>query len=556
MPVPWQVFLPCIADLLSGFVFYCAALTTGMRDARWFGTRAFAIGAAFVCSMWMGSVNHFWQEIAVGLAGVVIVGAAAWGTFTSGGRYRTQPTPCRAAVSLCVGTGIGLVFGIALMVIMSFTFDRTISGNYKAYIVTGDGEIAEQITRDSQTVAVNDLQGRPIEKYKGITSMAKITAGVVQHNTELWLGDKERRDSYRSTSPLFNRLSRPTTDYYNGPNSWFYVRNLGLIAKYSNRSGQLLGWIGPDGYSAGPTPPRRFPGEVTTTDWYHFYNYMPLFSFPDSVYRIDLESGHVEKAFEAAPGEQVLDSASGGRDSSALLAYGERAGLDVIATDRRVIVLSGTGEQIVEVPHDPRALEYPTLRVSRAMAAPGEPVFVWYEPKGWGPDSRKPDQVTEYQATLPAPRHYSLPKPPFEPGAVNWTELLIPMPVIPLTVRTGIEIAKRLNEFPNNEPWSNSRAALALSWIIPGLSSLVSALLAYRRGRKYAFPSSRLMLWSILSFAAGPVGYLSMLGILEWPALETCPSCGHKRIVTSERCEHCKEPFAPPAMDGTEIFEF
>jgi hypothetical protein len=46
-----------------------------------------------------------------------------------------------------------------------------------------------------------------------------------------------------------------------------------------------------------------------------------------------------------------------------------------------------------------------------------------------------------------------------------------------------------------------------------------------------------------------------MLALQEWPALVRCPSCSRPRRVDRERCEHCGAAHAPPAADGTEVFE-
>jgi len=81
------------------------------------------------------------------------------------------------------------------------------------------------------------------------------------------------------------------------------------------------------------------------------------------------------------------------------------------------------------------------------------------------------------------------------------------------------------------------------------------ALLAFARGRKYAFAAGRLSLWTIVGFALGPLGFLLMLSLIEWPAMEKCTSCGRQRLVTHECCDHCASPFTPPQSDGTEIFE-
>jgi hypothetical protein len=83
----------------------------------------------------------------------------------------------------------------------------------------------------------------------------------------------------------------------------------------------------------------------------------------------------------------------------------------------------------------------------------------------------------------------------------------------------------------------------------------VAATLAYLRAGKYAFSGRRKWLWTCFCFALGPLSFLLMLSLLEWPALEKCLECGRKRVVTRERCAYCNSPFLPPPPDGTEIME-
>src|SRR5207247_7403761 len=94
-----------------------------------------------------------------------------------------------------------------------------------------------------------------------------------------------------------------------------------------------------------------------------------------------------------------------------------------------------------------------------------------------------------------------------------------------------------------------------IEWLVPLLSSLIAATTALIIGRRYAFETRRLWLWTSLGFLLGPLGVAVMVALLEWPARETCPSCGRKRVVTRAECPHCGAAFRAPAPDGTEIFE-
>ena len=68
------------------------------------------------------------------------------------------------------------------------------------------------------------------------------------------------------------------------------------------------------------------------------------------------------------------------------------------------------------------------------------------------------------------------------------------------------------------------------------------------------FPDARDLL-ALLGLVFGWVGLVLMLVLQEWPARVSCPECRKLRVVTRVVCEHCGALHAPPAADGTEIFE-
>jgi hypothetical protein len=87
------------------------------------------------------------------------------------------------------------------------------------------------------------------------------------------------------------------------------------------------------------------------------------------------------------------------------------------------------------------------------------------------------------------------------------------------------------------------------------LSSVLCAAVCFLLARRYAFSSARCAGWALAGLLLGWVGLVTMLAVQEWPARVRCPSCGRPRRVDLDRCEHCDSPHAPPATDGTEIFE-
>jgi hypothetical protein len=161
-------------------------------------------------------------------------------------------------------------------------------------------------------------------------------------------------------------------------------------------------------------------------------------------------------------------------------------------------------------------------------------------------------QVTEFNPAGGVVAQQSLPELDFR-RPINWYEVTGESLVTPITARAGIDVIATIRK----EPVYGSRNGTVrrLGWILPAMAGLICAVIAFLRTRSYAFPSKRVLTWTLFAFATGPFGLLTMLMLLEWPARETCPACGKPRVVTSERCEHCSQPFAPPTADGTEIFE-
>jgi hypothetical protein len=87
------------------------------------------------------------------------------------------------------------------------------------------------------------------------------------------------------------------------------------------------------------------------------------------------------------------------------------------------------------------------------------------------------------------------------------------------------------------------------------LSAVVFAVASFVLAHRYALSTTHCVGWSLCGFLFGPTGLLLLLALHEWPALVTCHHCRKPRVVTRDTCEHCDTPHAPPAADGTEIFE-
>jgi hypothetical protein len=553
VPLPFDphMALPGAADLLCGIVYYFAGLLTGMREARWYATRTLGIGAGLVCSFACQAAGRFEWAVAFIAGGVVINGAAAWGTFVGGGRYETQPRITRFATGIAVGTGLLIVCFFTFLILGLFVFGGDAGSQPGRYSVDTEGNIVRQLFEAGRIVGIEDQQGRPVEKYKGPEARDTSMRGVVERG----IGISSFRtgvvpNSFRSTRVFFRTLIPDATDVEDRRLRWYYVPREDLIAAYDSRTARLIGWMGPAGFSAGERPPeQRFTRPLLDEDSIR----QPLIAFKDAVYRLDLGQRRIEKIFTPSAGESVLGAeGSNSYDVSAYVSDA-RAGFDGIATTQRVVVQSRNGAVEISMPFDPRAAGYDQVSVIRPVYAPDKPTFIWYSGYRMNRLQPAPELVTKFDVNDAVVARYEL-QPLGSSASMPWGAAPVFL-LVPVTARAALANPWRFVHARIDLSEGMSQSQRMVFWLLSSLSSLVSAATMFARGRKFAFASGRKWTWTAIGFILGPFGFLLMLALIEWPARERCPACWRMRVVTHERCEHCSKPFVPPQHDGTEVFE-
>ena len=551
MPFDPRMALPGAADLLSGMVYYFAGLLTGMRDARWFATRALGIGVGLVCSIVCQAAGTFEWAAAFIAGGLLINGAAAWGAIVGGGGYETQPRIARAATGIAVGTGLLIVCLASFLILGLFVFGGDTGSQPGRYSVDTDGNIVRDHFEDGRISAIDDQQGRPIEKYKDPEVRDTSMRGVVERSIGIRpfsLGVVP--NSFRSTRRFFLDLLPEFRIESAELVRWYYVNRENLIAAYDSKTKRLIGWMGPGGFSAGADKPeQRFTHPLLDKNLVR----QPLIAFEDAVYRLSLPQRRIEKIFTPSAGESVLGAEGANSNDVSAYVSDARAGFDGIVTTQRVLVQAQNGTVELSTPFESRARDYDEVTIYRAVYAPDKPTFVWYTPYWVDRSQPAPQLVTKFNAGNSFVARYEL-QPFGSAPSMPW----IAAPVflaVPITVRAALAKPWLIGNGRVELSDGMSQSQLAASWLLSSLASLGSAAVIFARGRKYAFTSGRLSIWTVLGFVLGPFGFLLMLALLDWPARERCPACGLMRVVTHERCEHCTNPFSPPQHDGTEVFE-
>jgi hypothetical protein len=572
-PYSVRLALANLADYTVGFVYVLAGMLMALRARAFFDRGLLALGAAVVCSTFVTGVPELWQAELIVIVAIAVMVAAARATFVAIGGYESMPATGRAALALDVGLGwhgVG-IFGFGVIGIFSVVASSEPARTTQT-AVTGDGRLVrvtsrlQSITRPvPRIVSVTDLAGHPLPEYADSASRATLTHGVLATARMPLYPDRWRYvfddRGYRGTSRVYTPLYYAMRGAFD-PYLYYFVNDRSLIAAYDSRTSRLAGWLGPEGFQAGDTPPRvTFDGEVRPGEEYPYG--FDLVAFAHDVYRFDLAHKRVERVFTAPSGETITGAASNRPYEDPFFVLGRRESprepdttkyFDAIATTRAVYVQQRDGTGRISVARDSSVNGYGGATVTRATDAQGTPTFVQFEPRDGtldrGAVRRSPKRVVVVASDGSVTQRDTLPRDEYgdRVSPFNWT-----VPVGAVMAPLAEHVASWASDVRDGSPLEpiDSPAMLLLSL----LGSLIAVGVTVGIGRAYAFSRERMIVWSVLAFAFGFATVLTLITLMSRPARELCPSCGRKRVVTREKCEHCGAEFPAPAADGTEITE-
>ncbi len=541
-PFRWEVALPGLVDILTGVVYYFAGMIVARRAARWYGSRGLVLVTAIGCSgLVVGIPLLIGALIAIALAGALLF-LAARGAFIHNGEYTPQPAPAKASLGLVQLVGIMLVGGMLAAFAGSLAVTRDF--RYKNYAVLRDGRVVVQQQLNGNLVSIHDRDGTPLPQFDkppiDTDELEKIKAPFAW----LLLAPPEQfTGQYRRPATAMSLHTYRDRAVY-----WYFTSDTGRVEGYDTVSRRLIGSFGPSGFvTADQQPTDRFEGELANR-WGSVID--GLFTMTSGVYRIDSLHRTVKPVFLPKPGEDVLAAAPFNSSQ-------ERR-------SKRTAIVSG--ETIHVLDHEDKPLmtftpEYDAQIYSRLyLYLLDEPngFGLWYEPLWrrdinvftlprylvtYGSDGQRlaaeeiPAFVRDYRGPSIAEGMLGL---VFPPGAA-----VVAASISTFTVQGRAEFSRM---YENRA----STASLVVSFL---LSAVISLVINLRLARRNAMARSRRIMWATLGLLLGPSGVLLMLCMQTWPARLCCDGCGVARLVSRLNCEHCGAACAPPAPNGTEIFD-
>ena len=552
-PFNWRYVLPGLADVMGGVAFYFAAMLTGIRQARWYGSRALPFALAVVCEICVVGFPEFWAVVLAVSACVAVLMTAAWGSFIASGQYRSQPRIAKAALGVVLTVGVLCVGFIVVAIVARIVENRPVDHWSSSYYVDKEGRVL-RVTAwgdDPMIRKVTDLAGNPVPNYEG-KPFSEFEKKCVQFHgvgreLEPWIVP-----GYRRTQRFIRAMNddRQVT--------WFFVFSERLVVGYDLKMRLRIGTIGPDGFSpVGATASQTFPpGRLLDDAW---WDVSPFLVFSTGVYQVDFNTRQARLLVKVGEDEAVLGAAVA-RVQDGVKIWG-------IITSKRIVVFDTSSEvPFTTVYHYPRE-RYPNVEVA-AMPAGG--YAIWYSPAYLRPStSRPPKHVVIVTAAGEEVNRYDLPPIEHPSAAPTWPHALWAL-VIPIAGLIAWCVGQmiwawiwfgdpfifiHLRELRYELFESDESAFLLFAGVVLLVGAVFWASVVFGIARRYAFSRRQTWWWAVGGFILGPAGLLTLLVLREWPARLPCATCGRKRLVDRQQCEHCGAAFPPPAPTGTEIFD-
>ena len=522
--------LPVAVMFLLGIVYYFAGMLTGVRQARWYGSRGFGMGLAIFATMGVFLSHEFWQALLVLVATGGILALAVWGGFQSGGYYRNQPMPGKLALmAACVAAAIILVFVAASILIQSLALESRDFFCYSQYKMTTNGVVCK-VTGFPGDVEIVDLNGKTI------------------------LDEKTGRRMKIRNFPLHTAQDWPTFAFFGTLDEWrgrytylwdlrrFYDL-LGTADKtlwYWTHDGRIVGYDSVTRRQTGAleTPGNPIGASRATAGFMHpsgNSGHEPILASSTTVYRVNLENRALKAIFSVTNDDKI-----GGYNETRVETD------DNNITSRGVIVVTGKSIHFLDldgrvqwsVPYQPSYPVYP--RVNVYLLEPTNRFAVEFEPdrqadkkSGW----KLPTRIEWVTAGESITKSMDLPKLP-QPKRIDFREILL-LRLMPPPLQTAVAL------------WVDSDVIWDSPCLMP---AVLCAMIGWGLGRRHDFPARAQAGWVVFHLFFGLPGLLAFLSVQEWPARETCPNCKKLRVVDREKCPHCGAAFAPPEKNGTEIF--
>lgn len=518
-PFEWAMALPSAALFLAGIACYFAVMLIGLRAVRWHGSRILPLGAAVTSLTACGGMFDPSVTFIIIFLCVGILVLAAWGAFQTHGQYTGQPAAAKAALMTSLTIGISMV----MMFVATFIFSALHSQNrheWTAHQVGKDGTLYRS-TRSANLFKVEDADGKPVLNNEGRPLEQEEFGKYLAFNYSCYVSTNKGQITW----PPHNKFFR----YWKGTPTalWYYWHRYDRLVGYDIGSRQIIGSIGPEGFSkelagerfAGPGS-RNYPPSST-----HLHT-------EKAVYAVDVRGNSAQEIFKSDTSDPVMEIS--------IIGLANMPDNVMVITKKAVRLLKVNGGEVASIPYEPGYPDYP--QVSLALLEQTNHFVL----------SLDPDYQKNKQLAGKMPIHYFW----FDRENGVTKKMERPSRDINEEVPTMIGVLMSVSMPPcfailmiSSENELNKFLPLVLAY------ALISTAIGFWLCRRHRLSSKEQILSLSFILATGLPGLIAHICARDWPTKEKCNVCGKQRNVEHEHCEHCQAPFPAPERNGVEIFE-
>ena len=505
-PFQPEMIWPFFTAFLGGVAFYFAGMLTSLRQARWFFGRGFGLGMALlVCLTGMQATWPFWQILAIMLLGILILAIAAWGSFISHGQYQGQPAFGKVMLTASLLPGaVAVVFIVAcfLVNLLPLSFRN---GAWSTYHMAKDGTLYRESRGGSQPPSIVDLDGRPFTDPQTGNKVLPIDFGPYASTPLYDDVDPEGRrpkDDYPRTYFNFWRQDQGSL--------WFYWAGCGRLVGYNLTSRRLIVSLGPKGFASD----LRGAGDRfdTPTQYQNFLISEVTLATATTLYKIDTQNRAVRPLFTVENDDSILSRMD-------VQPYSREWDSDIVVATKRFVYLVRTDGSVVwQAPYEPGYPDYKRVQIY-FLKEPGHFAY-WLEPTiaanrkaGWTLTIRA--RWIDHDGGVV--KTVDLPNLSAKQGPDRTDKLLALVVPAPLW---------RVFYWRMDRDWS-----WVVPWELVGISLASAAIiwipLGWRLGRRYNFTIGQQLGWAVFHLVFNLPGFLTFIGVQEWPARVPCTKC-HK----------------------------
>jgi hypothetical protein len=544
-PAPWSAdyLYPGLDTLARGLVVLLGAFLSGLRPARWYGTR-FAPLAAAALIVVLAAVCPSWPvSSAALLLGILLFLGAIWGVLGRAGRLR----PALALIVTIGLTGMAALGGGFLMgmiqQVISMTFPAA-PAVYERILFSPEGEpqIAE-ITAGSRSVKFKGLDGtvlgesvlRPNEAFGNLTSLWR------RGPTE-WM---EWRKPWRPGLKTFSvSLVAVEPSPLGGSRFWYALWKEDLLVAYESRTRRASGYLGKNGFHAAKGDAEPF-STLLAADRRRLKDQSEFLVFSrEGVYVLDLDTGALEPRSEEDL-EEIIVIPEVSPDGAAKRAYLRREeSITVYDPDgkpieqfslpkelaaERDLEVRWIGENVLGVVGDERYQaqnhsRYPTETYTVhifKVARDGKVLARWDR-------SLKMGEI---------------------PGAFRQQLMSGLLPGMNPVGLTAVHLPA-VGRFPARIEWPSSTTQITVL-----LKMTACGIAAFLLLRKRGLPPLKLWGWLALAFLFEIPAMLAIWALVTASEKRVaCPSCASKRAPSTLACPSCGAGWPAPEQRATDLF--